>query len=80
MHTLSAGHAACAVCGARTELLVQHFPQRRAPHGVPFAAALYFRDPFWGRGPLENYCSAACSREGHARTPAPFGVPTPPPG
>jgi hypothetical protein len=40
---------------------MHHFPTRKPPHNLPYFATLYHRDPFWGKGDLEEYCGAKCS-------------------
>lgn len=51
----------CAVCANLSEQMEHHFPTRKPPHNIPYFATLYHRDPFWGKGDLEEYCGAKCS-------------------
>ena len=51
----------CALCGGLVEQIVHHFPDRKPPHNAPYVATLYHRDPFWGKGELEEYCGPKCS-------------------
>jgi len=55
--------ATCAVCGVQVERTLHQFPTRKYPHNAPYLAALYHRDPFWGKGDFEEYCSAKCATE-----------------
>ena len=53
--------AYCKVCGAATPREWHHFPSRKHPHNEPYLATLYHRDPFWGKGDLEEYCGPVCA-------------------
>ena len=48
-----------------TERIWHHYPTRKPPWNAPYEATLYHRDPFWGKGELEEYCGPACSTQAY---------------
>ena len=55
----------CKLCGKMTERIWHHYPTRKPPWNAPYEATLYHRDPFWGKGELEEYCGPACSTQSY---------------